>query len=73
VITMTDPSIAAQRAETTRLGPSQALRNRRRQTMGGGQIERLVSSPHPALRQAGDGWQELAMRQREFELLALGG
>ena len=42
--------------------------------MGGGQIERLVSRPRPAFRQADavDEWQELAMRRREFELLALG-
>jgi hypothetical protein len=71
---MTDPAIARDQAECARVGPSQALRNQRRQNMGGGQIERLVSRPRPAFRQADavDEWQELAMRRREFELLALG-
>lgn len=71
---MTDPVIARDQAECDRAGPSLALRNRRRQNMGGGQIERLVSRPRPAIRQAGaDEWEELAARQRELELLALGG
>jgi hypothetical protein len=41
--------------------------------MGGGQIERLVSRPRPVIRQADGEWQELGMRRRELELLALGG
>jgi hypothetical protein len=67
-------TIDDQRRQAAEHGPSAALRAQRRQTMGGGgQIEHLVSRPRPVIRQADDEWQELAARQREFELLALGG